>query len=332
MKNVEESKIEQLYTWLDEAAEKMGEEIDLSYLELLPLAGRILFDKEIPEEYSDSIRNCLSDKLTNISLEDYKREEVRKGIQLAILKGMKGSTQQQHMITPDSVAIFMGYILEKVMDTKETIRLFDPVAGTGNLLTAVVNQIEKDVEAYGSDVDQTLLQLALMNANLQHTEIEFFHQDSLRSFLLEPVDYVVADLPVGYYPDDVQASEYELKAESGHSYSHHLLMEQSLNYMNEGGYGLFLIPNFLFEGDQSAQLHAFLQKHVHVVGVLQLPDSMFKNEQFGKSIFIVQKKGEETQAPKEALIAKLPSFSNPNAMNEMVEKINNWFLEYTSSK
>ncbi|KGX89124.1 class I SAM-dependent methyltransferase [Pontibacillus litoralis] len=325
---MEASKTEQLYTWLDEVVTIISKDIDYPYIELLPLAGSILFEQAIPEQHSDGVRSALTDKLKVISLDEYTKEEIRKAIQLAILKAMKGYTQQQHYITPDSVAIFMGYLLEKVVPKKEGIRLFDPVTGTANLLTAVINQLDKPVEAYGSDVDRTLLELSLMNANLQQTEIELFHQDSLQPFLLEPVDSVIADLPVGYYPNDTQAEGYQLKAQSGHSYSHHLLIEQSVNYMKPGGYGLFLIPNFLFEGDQAEQLHVYLQQHTHIVGVLQLPDSMFKNERFGKSIFIVQKKAEHTKPPKEALIVSLPSFSNARAMNDIVIKINKWFNEY----
>lgn len=319
---------EQLYNWIDEVAEKIGEEHDHPYIDLLPMAARVLFEQQIPEEYSDNLRAYMNDKLSVINLEEYNKEEVRKAVQLATLKGMKGYTQQQHMITPDSVAIFMGYILEKLLSDLSELRLFDPVVGSGNLITAVINQLDKNVEAYGSDVDQSLLQLALMNADLQHTSVEFFHQDSLQPFLLEPVDSVVADLPVGYYPDDVQASKFTMKAPSGHTFAHHLLMEQSINYLKEGGFGVYLVPNFLFESDQSELLHDYFQQHVHVVGVLQLPDSMFKKEQFGKSVLILQKKGTHTKAPTEALLAKLPAFSDAEAMNEMLEKINAWFKEY----
>ena len=44
-------------------------------------------------------------------------------------------------------------------------------------------------------------------------EIEFFHQDSLAPFLMDPVDLIVSDLPVGYYPDDIRANDYELRRE-----------------------------------------------------------------------------------------------------------------------
>src|SRR5699024_7663887 len=91
-----------------------------------------------------------------------------------------------------------------------------------------------------------LLRIALMYANLLKKEVEFFHQDSLRPLLLDPVDLVVADLPVGYYPDDVQAETYELRKKDRHSYEHHLLIEQSLHYTKARGYLVFVIPEHLF--------------------------------------------------------------------------------------
>ncbi|KGX93351.1 DNA-methyltransferase [Pontibacillus halophilus JSM 076056 = DSM 19796] len=330
---MEQDKIEQLYQLIDELAGKIEAATEVPYLDAITLVCDSILEDEPKEALPSELQEEVKQKISEISnIDDWTKEERRKGMQLAILKGMKGSTQQQHYITPDAVAMFMGYLIQKLLPIDGTPRLFDPVIGTANLMTAVLNQLKRDVDAYGSDVDPSLVQLGVANANLQQQDIEFFHQDSLRPFLLEPVDFVMADLPVGYYPDDVNASNYELQAQEGHSYSHHLLMEQGLNYLKDGGFGLFLIPNFLFEGDQSDQLHEFLQKHTHVFGVLQLPETMFKNEKFGKSIFIIQKKGSETTPPNQALIAQLPSFKNAKAMNDMLTQINEWFKEYLSKK
>ncbi|MCT2534987.1 class I SAM-dependent methyltransferase [Aquibacillus koreensis] len=324
---MEQTKTETTFGKLDQMVETMEQHLNLSYIESLPVALEFLFTHEKPEGSNDILLQQLEKLGESIALSDLSKEEIRKTIQLCVLKGMKGATQQQHLITPDTVAMFIGYLVQKLIDPKQTVRLFDPACGSANLLTAVVNQLKQKVESYGSDVDPTLIQLALMNANLQQSEIEFFHQDSLRSFLLEPVDLVVSDLPVGYYPDDVQAKEYELKADEGHSYAHHLFIEQSLKYTKEAGYLLFVIPNFLFESDQAKKLHGFLHKHAHIVGLLQLPMSIFKSESNAKSILILQKKGNNTKAPKQALMAQLPSFKDVRAMNNILEKINHWFQE-----
>jgi len=188
-----------------------------------------------------------------------------------------------------------------------------------------MDHLTQPIKAFASEIDPTLLKISLLNANLQKKRVEYFHQDSLKPFLLDPVDLVVTDLPVGYYPDDERANHYELKAEEGHSYSHHLFIEQSLNYTKEGGFLIFIIPEFLFESDQAKQLHAFIQKHAHIIGLIQLPDTAFTSKETKKSIFILQKKGERTKDLKQPLLAMLPSFKNQEAMEDIVMQINNWF-------
>jgi site-specific DNA-methyltransferase (adenine-specific) len=322
---VEQQNVEKVYQALDHMAESLESRENIAYLDALGAAMEYIIDRETELTDQPLVKQQLDKHAATFDKQGFKKEEIRKGIQLAILKGMKGATQQQHMLTPDTVAMLIGYLTNKLVGENDNFRLFDPAVGTANLLTAVLNQVEKDVQAYGSDVDPTLIQLAVMSANMQERQIDFFHQDSLRPFLLEPVDLVVSDLPVGYYPDDVQAAQYELKAEEGHSYSHHLFIEQSLHYTKEGGYLLFVVPNFLFESDQARALHAFLQQHAHIVGLLQFPDSMFKNESQAKSVLILQKKGTLTTAPKQALLVQLPSFKNPNAMSNVLKQINDWF-------
>ncbi|GGC93815.1 hypothetical protein GCM10007216_25710 [Thalassobacillus devorans] len=323
--------VEELFEWIDEAATAIEYQENSTYLEAVAGALDVLFHHAPFDDMADLLKQQLEKHLKDIELNKYEKEEIRKATQLAILKGMKGATQQQHLITPDTVAMFMGYLTQRLFPGEKELRIFDPACGTANLLTAVLNQLDKKVAAYGSDVDETLMKLALANANLQKSEIEFFHQDSLRPFLLEPVDFVLADLPVGYYPDDVQAKEFTLHAEEEHSYSHHLFIEQGLRYTKPGGFLMFIIPNFLFESDQAQQLNEFLREHAHIFGMLQLPESLFKEEKHAKSILILQKKGEGTKTPKEALLAKLPSFKNHTAMADILGQINQWFEKNHSS-
>src|SRR5690606_24970463 len=225
---------------------------------------------------------------------------------------------------PVSVCIFICYLLSKFLEGKKYFTLFDPACRTGNLLFAVMNQQkEVEIEAFGSEVDPTLIRLAFNNSNLQEKEVELFHQDSLKPILLSPVDVVVSDLPVGYYPDDANASGYELKADEGHSYAHYLFIEQSIKYTKEGGYIFLLVPSFMFASEEQEQLQSFLQKHTYITGLLELPKSMFKDESFTKSIFVLQKKGNGAKKPNKVLLAELPSFKDVQAMDRMLVQINN---------
>lgn len=325
---MEKTNVEQLFEWMDETALHIQQHKDQPYLESLTTALELLFFQMVEEDEDELLAHKLQEALKKVKSYVFTAEDIRSSIQLSVLKGMKDHTQHQHEMTPETIALFIGYLAEQLTKGKDHIRLFDPACGTGTLLTGVMKQLTKQVEAHASEVDPTLLQISAAFANLQKMEIELFHQDSLRPFLLDPVDLVVVDLPVGYYPDDAQASTYELAAKEGHSYAHHLFLEQSLHYTVEGGYVISVIPQFLFESDQSDQLHAFIKEHAHIIGVIELPKTSFASEQNRKSIFILEKKGKETTGVKQPLLVQLPSFKDAQAMEQIIAQINEWFLAH----
>ncbi|HLQ74254.1 MAG TPA: class I SAM-dependent methyltransferase [Bacillota bacterium] len=325
---MEEKNIEVLFNWLDESTEVITKHEDEPYLDGLGVALEVLFYEQATNTMDDELAALMNQSLKNININECSPQEIRKAVQLAIIKGMQRSTQSQHLMTPESIALLMSYFIEKLMSEQTNLRIFDPVVGTGNLLTTVMQRLNNVEAAYGSEVDNTLIQLALYNANLQKLNVELFHQDSLRPFLLDPVDVVVGDLPVGYYPDDIQASNFDLKAKEGHSYAHHLMIEQSLYYTKESGYLFFLVPEFLFDSDQADQLNAFIHKHAHIIGLVRLPETAFSSKNNVKSILILQKKGEQTKDPNEPLLVNMPSLSNVAAMEDITNQMNNWFLSY----
>ncbi|MFV8827578.1 class I SAM-dependent methyltransferase [Alkalihalobacterium sp. APHAB7] len=319
--------LEKLFVVIDESAELLKEELDVTYLEALAEAGENLFQGEVVQELTSSTKKQLKQRLEQVDVESLHKEEVRKALQLAVLKGMKEATQPNHALTPDTVAVFISYLVNKVTSKMKEVTIGDPAVGTGNLLTAVMNGLPKQSKSYGLEADETLLHLAFVSANLQQQEIELYHQDSIRPLSLAPVDVMISDLPVGYYPNEDIAADYELKAKEGRSFVHHLMIEKSLELTREDGYLIFLVPNFLFESDQSPALNAYLKEKSIILGLLQLPPTMFKNAQSGKSILILQKKGPNAIQPRQALLAEMPSFSRQDALADMLKQIDRWFKE-----
>lgn len=324
---MEEKDVVQLFNIIDKTTSVIQQEESETYLDSLTRSLEAMFFEITDEPLGDKGQHIVDTSLTDINVDQLDKTTIRKAVQLAILKGMKEATQPQHLMTPETIAMFIGYLAEKLTKDMKDVRLFDPVSGTANLLLIVLEQLKNSTKAYGNEIDPTLLKLALLYANLQQKEVEFFHQDSMRPFLLDPVDLVVADLPVGYYPDDIRANDFELKADEGHSYAHHLIMEQSFMYTKEGGYLIFIIPESLFQSEQADKLHAFMKKHAHIIGLIQLSDTLFKGKEQKKSIFILQKKGPETKGVKQPLLAMLPSFQDGPKMENMLLQINNWFEE-----
>lgn len=323
--------VETLFSIFDSSTVVLRKELDVTYLEALVETGDNLFEGAIlQEELSESTIERLNREYSTFNEETYKGEEIRKAFQLAILKGMKEGVQANHEMTPDAVGMFMSYLFHRFMQGQKEITVLDPAIGTGNLMTTLFNSAKEELtmSGFGVEVDEVLIKLALVNANLQKHAIEFFHQDGLAPLYIDPVDAVVSDLPIGYYPNEIVASEYTLKANEGMSYAHHLFIEQSVKHTKEGGYLFFLVPNFIFESDQAPKLHAFIKETCFIQGLLQLPVSMFKNEKNAKSIFVLQKKGQGVTMPKQALLVELPKFSNMKAMENIMDQLNTWFATH----
>jgi site-specific DNA-methyltransferase (adenine-specific) len=142
--------------------------------------------------------------------------------------------------------------------------------------------------------------------------------------LVDPVDVAVGDLPVGYYPIDEKAQEFVTAAENGHTFAHHLLMEQSMNYVKEGGFGLFLVPSNFLETEQSDYLKQWIGNNVYLQGIIQLPDELFKNEISRKSILILQRKGSDVEQVPEVLLAKLTSLKEAKYVTAFFQEFINW--------
>lgn len=321
-----DSNVVYIYHQLDDVIEQIMKEQNILYLEgLADLLQYIhLGEKELVGLTSDAAK--LSALREDIITQSYTKQEVHRAIQMALLKGMKDETQPNHRMTPESIALFVSYLLQKLVGTKKHITIFNPASGTGNLLHTVIGQLESEVKAFASEIDETLIRISVMTANILQQEVEYFHQDSLRPLLLDPVDVTIADLPVGYYPDEERASEFTLGAKEGMSFSHHLFIEQSLTYTKEGGYLIFLIPEFLFTSEQADQLQRYLHAEAHIIGVFQLSDSTFRAKEHKKSIFVIRKKGEQTKNVKQPLLVMLPSLKETTAMENILVQINEWFV------
>ncbi|MEW9500674.1 class I SAM-dependent methyltransferase [Jeotgalibacillus marinus] len=325
------SPVESIFTMLNETTTALQDAHASSFLEALAESGENWFRGEISQDIDDVLQKRLARKYDEYPLETFKKEDVRKAFQLTILKGMKEHIQPNHQMTPDSIAMVIGFLLDKFTRSEKELTLLDPALGTGNLALAIMNQLSGKVTVtHGVEIDEVLVRLAYVLANLTEQPLHLYTQDSLHPLFIDPVDAVVSDLPVGYYPDDVRAADFDLQAKEGHSYAHHLFMEQSVQHVKEGGYLFFLVPNSLFESPLAGQLHEYLQKHVHIQGLLKLPTSLFKNEQSAKSILILQRQHKDVTPPQQVLLAEMPKLSNRQAVESMMTKIQLWMDENKS--
>ncbi|ANU25742.1 class I SAM-dependent methyltransferase [Planococcus versutus] len=302
------SAMEKTFNFIDDHTTKIQKEQENAYLESLLTTTENWLDGIIKPEV------------------DASKEEVRKALQLAVLKGMKEHIQPHHQMTPDALGLLVGYLVELFVKKEQAV-ILDPAVGTGNLLLTVMNYLDGHMTGAGVELDDLLIRLASNAGNLVEQPITFYLQDALQPLLIDPVDVVVSDLPVGYYPDDETAATYELKADEGMTYAHHLFIEQSLKHTAAGGYLFFIVPKALFESEHASQLHSFLKKHAYIQSVMELPESLFKNSAHAKGILVLQKKKKGIKAPKEVLLARVPNMSKPESMTKFFSQVTNWFKE-----
>lgn len=326
-------KIETAFSLMEEAIIALQHSLGTSFFDayientenLVDNAKVRVLDQQ-PDEVTVKKVEALYQELLALELE---KEDWRKLTQLVLLKGSKTeSLQPNHQLTPDSIGFLFVFLIEQLTLKKEQpLDILDIAVGMGNLLLTTVINLQAanyTVKGIGVDNDETLLAIAASDSLLMDEEIQLFHQDSLQDLLVDPVDYVIGDLPVGYYPNDQQAEKFAIHSEKEHSYAHHLLMEQGMKYVKPDGFGLFLVPSNFLETEQGPLLQKWLKDDVLLQGIIQLPDELFKSEHSRKSILLLQKKGETAQQAEKVLLVHLPSLKDPAQVTEFFKKFEDW--------
>lgn len=326
-------KIEQVFTLNVEAIQLLQNALDTSFLDAYIENAENLIDNHqvrvIDGQPDKQTTQRLIEIYQQIKETHLEPEEWRKLSQLLLLKGSKEEhLQPNHQLTPDSIGYLFVYLIEQLFpDKKEPVALLDIASGMGNLLlTSVLNLqlAEYEASGIGVDIDETLLSIAASTSELAEAKVQFFHQDGLQDLLIEPVDVAMSDLPIGYYPNDQKAAEFLTGAKEGHSYAHHLLMEQAMKYVKESGFGLFLLPTNFLETEQSAYVKKWITSQVYLQGIIQLPDDLFKTKDSRKSIILLQKKGEDAKQVDEVLLAKVASLKDTETIKEFFKQFENW--------
>lgn len=325
-------KIEQTFTSLKEAVALLQKELQVSYLDALIETGDNLLAKEVHVEDglpTAEIKTRLEELYANAQLAGLTTEQRRQVMQLLLLQAYKQEKiQANHQMTPDTIGFLVEYLLEKVLPKKQGLALLDLTVGTGNLLTAILSKLNQNgwpkIQAYGVDNDDTLITLASMATQIEQISVDLFHQDALDSLLLPKVDVVVSDLPVGYYPLDERVTQFKTRAKKGHSYVHHLLIEQAVNQLKPAGFGIFVVPKGLFESPEAKGLLDYIQANAYLQGMLNLPQDLFASRRGQKAILLLQKHGTGAKQAKQILLGDFPSFKHKEQFQAFLGQIDYW--------
>jgi len=188
--------------------------------------------------------------------------------------------------------------------------LFDPLVGTANLLLTVADNLEKEVVPLGVDNNIESYKLAESMFDMLEYEEGLYFQDTF-TFKNMISDAIVTDFPASALED-------------GKYFPYEVIKFHHAN-LQPGGYFIAIIPNDFFEIAGSDDFKTVIASLYQVIGLIKLPDSMFKT--LGKSILILQKLGDAVKKIKKVLLADIPSFQDPKAVNEAIIRMDAWFTE-----
>ncbi|MCI2947769.1 site-specific DNA-methyltransferase (adenine-specific) [Staphylococcus caledonicus] len=307
----EQTVMEKLFRTLDEKSKALNKENGQSFIENLGLAMEDVYQNK-------------RELLEQATLQDR-----RKAFQFAYLSLLQEENiQANHQITPDSIGLVLGFLVQKFTEDKEELHVVDIASGAGHL-SASVNEVLKDktVMHHLIEVDPVLSRVSVHLANFLEIPFDVYPQDAIMPLPLEEADIVVGDFPIGYYPLDERSKEMKLGFEEGHSYSHYLLIEQAITALKQTGYAFLVVPSNLFEGEHVKQLENFIATETEMQAFLNLPKTLFKNENARKSILILQKKKANETKPVEVFLANIPDFKNPNQFQGFISELNQWMQD-----
>ncbi|HFI0562993.1 TPA: class I SAM-dependent methyltransferase [Streptococcus suis] len=252
------------------------------------------------------------------------KEEWRRAFQFLLIKANQTEPMQyNHQFTPDSIGFILSFLVDQLVSTPK-VTVLEIGSGTGNLAQTILNASQKKLDYLGIEVDDLLIDLSASMADVMQAEISFAQGDAVRPQILKESQIILADLPIGYYPDDQIASRYQVASQTEHTYAHHLLMEQSLKYLEKDGFAILLAPNDLLTSPQSDLLKGWLQEQANIVAMIALPPSLFGKSAMAKSIFVLQKKAARQLAP---FVYPLQSLQESEAIQKFMVNFKNWKQE-----
>ena len=301
--------IEKFYDYFDEVANIIYNHNKLNYIEGMNHAFNFLLDHELDVNLLDEEKGKIVKAKEAVESVEFQPEEIRKAVQLGILKGLKHAYMSNATMTPDTIGLFLSYLIDKLYDKKEIKTVLDPMIGTGNLVYTILNQLKMEVEVTGIDTDITLCRLSRNFGDLLNIENQIYYQDGL-SYFGEGFDLIVSDFEI---------------AEKKSPYLPYQMINHHLASLKNGSFMLILIENDFFEQAQASIFREEVMKQANIFGIIKLSETMFAKNP--KSILILEKNvNQSVKKQSDFLIVDCPSFTDHEAFTQTINKIDQWFL------
>ena len=310
-------KIEKAYGYLLENTQTIQNDLQTNFYDALVEQNAIYLDGQTELTLVKENNQRLKDLNLN-------KEEWRRSFQYLLMKAAQTEPlQANHQFTPDGIGFLLVFLVDQLASSDQ-VDVLEMGSGTGNLAQTLMNNCQRSLDYLGLEMDDLLIDLAASMAEVMKADVNFVQGDAVRPQVLKESDVIISDLPVGYYPDDVIASRYQVASPQGHTYAHHLLIEQSLKYLKPGGVAIFLAPNDLLTSEQSPLLKKWMQDHAQVLAMVTLPENLFRSANLAKTIFVFRKQEEAVVQP---FVYPLTDLQDQEDLMKFRESFQNWNKE-----
>ena len=310
-------KIEKAYGYLLENTQIIQNDLQTNFYDALVEQNAIYLDGQTELTLVKENNQRLKDLNLN-------KEEWRRSFQYLLMKAAQTEPlQANHQFTPDGIGFLLVFLVDQLASSDQ-VDVLEMGSGTGNLAQTLMNNCQRSLDYLGLEIDDLLIDLAASMAEVMKADVNFAQGDAVRPQVLKESDVIISDLPVGYYPDDAIASRYQVASPQGHTYAHHLLIEQSLKYLKPGGVAIFLAPNDLLTSEQSSLLKKWMQDHAQVLAMVTLPENLFRSANLAKTIFILRKQEEAVVQP---FVYPLTDLQDQEDLMKFRESFQNWNKE-----
>ena len=310
-------KIEKAYGYLLENTQTIQNDLQTNFYDALVEQNAIYLDGQTELTLVKENNQRLKDLNLN-------KEEWRRSFQYLLMKAAQTEPlQANHQFTPDGIGFLLVFLMDQLASS-DKVDVLEIGSGTGNLAQTLMNNCQRSLDYLGLEIDDLLIDLAASMAEVMKADVNFAQGDAVRPQVLKESDVIISDLPVGYYPDDAIASRYQVASPQGHTYAHHLLIEQSLKYLKPGGVAIFLAPNDLLTSEQSPLLKKWMQDHAQVLAMVTLPENLFRSANLAKTIFVLRKQEEAVVQP---FVYPLTDLQDQEDLMKFRESFQNWNKE-----
>ncbi len=310
-------KIEKAYGYLLENTQTIQNDLQTNFYDALVEQNAIYLDGQTELTLVKGNNQRLKDLNLN-------KEEWRRSFQYLLMKAAQTEPlQANHQFTPDGIGFLLVFLVDQLASSDQ-VDVLEIGSGTGNLAQTLINNCQHSLDYLGLEIDDLLIDLAASMAEVMKADVNFAQGDAVRPQVLKESDVIISDLPVGYYPDDAIASRYQVASPQGHTYAHHLLIEQSLKYLKPGGVAIFLAPNDLLTSEQSPLLKKWMQDHAQVLAMVTLPENLFRSANLAKTIFVFRKQEEAVVQP---FVYPLTDLQDQEDLMKFRESFQNWNKE-----